>query len=164
MVVAIVVVALVENLGSKHLQPVFLLQYEYWCLSPDLPQQSPPSYLQPQLLLSSSQRPSPTQSDEPHLPGHLFTVVALVVKLGSRHLQPFFLLQYEYWYLSPDVPQQSPPSQLQAQLLLSSSQRLSPLKLGDPHLPSQCGSAVVVVVVVPGVVLFVGSRHLQTLQ
>jgi len=101
------------------------------------------------------------------LPGHLSGVVAIVVKVGSKHLQPVFLLQYEYWYLSPDLPQQSPPSQLQAQLLLSSSQRLSFLKAGEPHLPSQCGSAVVVVVVGPFVVVVVvteGSRHLQSLQ
>ena len=40
---------------------------------------------------------------------------------------------------SANSPQQSPPSQSHAQLLLLSSQFLSPFQLGEPHLPPFLG-------------------------
>merc|ERR1712157_554959 len=105
------------------------LQYFFCTTPPDtvLGQQSPPSYAQPLLLLSSSQLPSPLYLGAPH-------VASASARLsGSKHLH---CEQWSFSTVPPDtvLGQQSPPSQSHPLLLFSSSQRVSPLYCSNPHV------------------------------
>ena len=98
--------------------------------------QSPPSQLHPQLLFPSSQIPSPAcplMAQVGPVVGQLLARFVGSKHRHSEHKVKEFLLPMNV--LRP--PQQSPLSQLQAHLLFSSSQKLSPMKKGLVQVPSQ---------------------------
>ena len=112
------------------------------------PQQSPPSQLQPQLLLLLLHLPSPTLSSPlPHVPLHLAVVdvIAAVLAVVVLELSRLNVGSKQHTSAVPpqllncnafcSIPQQSPPSQLHAQLLLLLLHRVSPTLSGLPHSP-----------------------------